>query len=418
MSLKIEQTLDSQEVQKVYKKIVKIVIISQMLGGAGLAAGITVGALIAQQMLGTDTYAGIPVALFTAGSAIGAYLVGEITQRKGRRLGLATGFLLGGLGAIAIIISTVLNSIPLLFISLLIYGFGTATNLQARYAATDLALPKQRATAVSLAMVATTLGAVVGPNLVGVMGKVALSLHIPELAGIFILSAAAFISAGLVFYFFLKPDPFLLAKQISQNDEVLTSHTPLGKTWAVQPVLIGAMTMIFTQIIMTAIMTMTPIHMQHSGQHVTAVGLVIGFHIAAMYLPSLFTGTLVTKWGTRFVAKLSSLILVGAALTTYFSTGDSVVLLVIGLVLLGLGWNFGLISGTTAVINGTTTSVRPKIQSRIDIFIAIAGSLAGVTSGFIVNYTSFNALSMTACIIALLLLFILLVSKVEKSSLN
>lgn len=411
MQLEKEVTLESEDVQKVYRKILKVVIFSQMLGGAGLAAGITVGALIAQQMLGTDTYSGIPVALFTAGSAIGAYIVGVITQRKGRRLGLATGFLLGGAGAVAIIISTVLNSIPLLFISLLIYGFGTATNLQARYAATDLALPKQRATAVSVAMVATTVGAVVGPNLVGVMGHLALFLHIPELAGIFILSAFAFISAGLVFFFFLKPDPFLMAKQIVQQTVVENTSSEQVKSWTLQPVLIGALIMIFTQIIMTSIMTMTPIHMQHSGQAVNAVGLVIGFHIAAMYLPSLFTGMLITKYGTKLVGILSGVILILASLTTYFSSGHSVVTLVIGLVLLGLGWNFGLISGTTAVINGTTTMIRPKIQSRIDIFIAISGSLAGVASGFIVNYTSFSILSMTACIIAVLLLLILLLSK-------
>lgn len=411
MQLEHGVTLESEEVQKIYKKILKVVIFSQMLGGAGLAAGITVGALIVQQMLGTDTYSGIPVALFTAGSAIGAYIVGVITQRKGRRLGLATGFLLGGGGAVAIIISTVLNNIPLLFISLLIYGFGTATNLQARYAATDLALPKQRATAVSVAMVATTFGAVIGPNLVGIMGRLAIFLHIPELAGIFILSAFAFISAGLVFFFFLKPDPFLMAQQIVQQSTVENTSSEQTKSWVVQLVLVGAFIMIFTQIIMTAIMTMTPIHMQHSGQPVNAVGLVIGFHIAAMYLPSLFTGMLITKFGTRLVGVLSGVILIFASLTTYFSSGDSVGILVLGLVLLGLGWNFGLISGTTAVINGTTVKVRPKIQSRIDIFIAISGSLAGVSSGFIVNYTNFSVLSMTACIIAILLLFIVLLSK-------
>lgn len=187
-----------EEQQKLYKRTLIIVSISQMFGGAGLAAGITVGALLAQQMLGTDAYAGLPAAMFTMGSAVAAFFVGKLSQKYGRRIGLATGFIIGGLGAIGVVLAALTNSIILLLVSLLIYGAGTATNLQARYAGTDLADKKQRATAISITMVMTTFGAVAGPNLVGVMGNFADSIGIPNLAGPFILSAAAFILAGLV----------------------------------------------------------------------------------------------------------------------------------------------------------------------------------------------------------------------------
>ncbi len=158
--------------RKLYKRTLIIVSISQMFGGAGLAAGITVGALLAQQMLGTDAFAGLPAAMFTMGSAIAAFFVGKLSQKYGRRVGLAAGFIVGGLGAIGVVLAALINSIILLLVSLLIYGAGTATNLQARYAGTDLANKKQRATAISITMVMTTFGAVAGPNLVGVMGRV------------------------------------------------------------------------------------------------------------------------------------------------------------------------------------------------------------------------------------------------------
>ncbi len=196
-----------EEQQKLYKRTLLIVSISQMFGGAGLAAGITVGALLAQQMLGTDAFAGLPAAMFTMGSAIAAFFVGKLSQKYGRRVGLAGGFIVGGLGAIGVVMAALTNSIILLLVSLLIYGAGTATNLQARYAGTDLANKKQRATAISITMVMTTFGAVAGPNLVGVMGRFAHSIGIPELAGPFILSAAAFILAGLVLFVMLRPDP-------------------------------------------------------------------------------------------------------------------------------------------------------------------------------------------------------------------
>ncbi len=163
----LQSYVSSPERQRtLYRKTLIIVVFSQIFGGAGLAAGITVGALLAQDMLGTDSFTGLPTALFTLGSALAAFLVGRLSERYGRRLGLATGFAAGGLGAAGVIIAAMMDNIWVLCVSLLIYGFGTATNLQARYAGTDLAAPKQRATAVSIAMVFTTFGAVPDPNLV------------------------------------------------------------------------------------------------------------------------------------------------------------------------------------------------------------------------------------------------------------
>jgi len=212
----LQEYIDSPERQThLYKKTLRILILSQIFGGAGLGAGITVGALLAQDMLGTENAAGIPTALFTLGSAGAALLIGRSSQRFGRRAGLAGGFLAGGLGAIGVIIAALTNSIALLFLSLLIYGAGTASNLQARYAGTDLATDKQRATAASMAMVSTTLGAVVAPNLVNKMGEFADSIGVPTLAGPFILSAVAFIISGLFILIFLRPDPLIVSTAIA-----------------------------------------------------------------------------------------------------------------------------------------------------------------------------------------------------------
>ena len=90
--MSIEHYVQSKKAQEaLYKRTLKIVVIAQILGGAGLAAGITVGALIAQDMLGAERFAGLPAALFTLGSALSAYLVGRFSQKHGRRLGLSFG---------------------------------------------------------------------------------------------------------------------------------------------------------------------------------------------------------------------------------------------------------------------------------------------------------------------------------------
>jgi len=403
-----------EKLKNLYRRVLIVVSLSQIFGGAGLAAGITVGALLAQQMLGTDAYAGVPSALFTLGSAGAAFIVGKLSQRYGRRIGLSTGFIVGGLGAIGVVLATLMNSIVLLFASLLIYGAGTATNLQARYAGTDLANNKQRATAISTTMLMTTFGAVLGPNLVEWMGKVALSIGIPALAGPFLLSALAFIMAGLVLFTMLRPDPLEIAKAIEahkqkMNKENQTPSMPISSNK--RGLAVGATVMVLTQIVMVAIMTMTPVHMKHHGHGLAEVGIVIGFHVGAMYLPSLVTGILVDKIGRTAMSIASGITLLLAGVVAAFAPSDSMVLLIVALSLLGLGWNFGLISGTAQIVDATEPSTRAKTQGKMDVFVALAGASGGALSGMVVANSSYAVLSLAGGLLSLVLIPVVIWSR-------
>lgn len=196
------EVLSEQQQRKLYKRTLWIIITSQIFGGAGLAAGVTVGALLAKDMMESDAIAGLPTALFTLGSALAAFSIGAISHKRGRRIGLATGFFIGTIGALGVIYAAAIDSIVLLFSSLFLYGAGTATNLQARYAGTDLATPTTRGKAISLAMVFTTIGAVAGPNLVAPTGRMADSIGLPTLTGPFILAAVAYGLAGVIIFFY------------------------------------------------------------------------------------------------------------------------------------------------------------------------------------------------------------------------
>lgn len=416
----IRKYADSPEMQRqLYKRTMLVVIASQIFGGAGLAAGVTVGALLAQDMLGTESYAGVPSALLTLGSAAAALLVGRFSQRFGRRAGLAAGFLGGGIGAIGVVAAAVLNQLPLLFISLFIYGAGSATNLQARYAGTDLALPTQRAKAVSTAMVFTTLGAVAGPNLVEVMGRVAASFHVPPLAGPFILGAIAYIFAGLVLMALLRPDPFIVAKAIAENQRLKESKIRMNDEVPAadadkQGIVVGATVMVLTQIVMVAIMTMTPIHMKNHGHGLGEVGVVIGIHVAAMYLPSLVTGYLVDKYGRTLMSYASGVTLLLAGLLAAWAPGDSMFGLVAALALLGIGWNFGLISGTATIVDATPASIRAKTQGTVDVLIALAGASGGALSGMVVAQSSYATLSLAGGFLSLILIPVVIWSRNKK----
>ncbi|QQK76672.1 MFS transporter [Salicibibacter cibarius] len=408
-----QEYIEHPEKQKqLYKRTLIIVVISQMFGGAGLAAGITVGALLAEEMLGTNALAGLPAALFTLGSAGAALAVGRLSNRFGRRMGLATGFITGGLGAVGVVLAAIISNVFLLFASLLIYGAGTATNLQARYAGTDLATTKQRGTAVSIAMVATTFGAVAGPNLVEVMGDFALSIGIPELAGPFILAAAAFILAGLMLFVFLRPDPFIIALKINANkqntepDEALEINHINKKG-----ITVGAIIMVLAQLVMLAIMTMTPIHMEHHGHSLNAIGIVIGIHVGAMYLPSLITGMLVDKVGRPAMAIASGVTLLLSGVIAAIAPGGSLFYMIVALALLGIGWNFGLISGTALIVDSTEASTRAKTQGTVDVFMALAGTTGGALSGMVVAGSSFETMSFVGGILSLMLIPVVMWSR-------
>ena len=393
-------------VARVQKRTLTVLVFAQVCSGAGLAAGITVGALLAQDMLDSTGWSGLPSALFTFGSAGAALAVGRLSQRWGRRPGLAAGYAAGAIGSLGIVAAAVLDNVALLFVALLVYGSGTATNLQARYAGADLAHPDHRARAISTVLVATTLGAVAGPNLVGVLGDVAAAIDVPRLAGPFLLAALAYGSAAAVIATWLRPDPLMLAASLPKPD---VGDVPDGKdgegpaSLNRAAVVAGAVVMVVTQLVMVAIMTMTPVHMQHHHHALSAAGLVISIHVAAMYLPAPISGALVDRFGVTVVGFLAAAVLAAAGLTAAFAPPQSVPLLAVALALLGFGWSLGLVAGTTAITNNTPVATRARTQGTVDVFIALAGAGGGLASGFIVAAAGFTWLAVLGAIVAVVI---------------
>jgi MFS family permease len=317
-------------------------------------------------MLGSTSLAGLPSALFTAGSAFAAIAVGRLSHARGRRPGLAAGYLTGAIGSLGVIAAAIADNPVLLFVALFVYGAGTATNLQARYAGADLANPSHRGRAVSTVLVVTTLGGVVGPNLAAPTGTLARALGIPYLAGPFLLAALAYALAALVLVVWLHPDPLLLARVWGATDSGAISSTAqiAPADGSGRGIAAGGFVMALTQLVMVAIMTMTPVHMLGHGHGTAAAGVVIAVHVGAMYLPSPLTGWLVDRYGRLPVAAASGVTLLAAGALAGLAPGDSIALLALALALLGLGWNLGLVAGTAIVTDTAPLATAPKPKAR------------------------------------------------------
>jgi MFS family permease len=394
-------------VDVVQRRTLRVLVVAQVLSGAGLAAGVTVGALLVADLLGSARLAGLPAALFTAGSAAAAAVVGRLSQRYGRRVGLAVGYAAGAVGAFVVVVAAVRGNVPLLFAAFALYGAGTATNLQARYAGADLAEPAHRARALSTVLVATTVGAVAGPNLVGVMGDVATGWGIPALAGPFLLGGAAYAAAGAVLWTALRPDPLLLARRIAEPavpsaDPRDTVEPDEGKVR--RSVLLAGTVMVLTQGVMVAVMTMTPVHMEHHGHAVATAGFVIAVHVGMMYLPAPLSGWLTDRYGPLPVAAGAAVTLLAAGVVSAVVPPSSVAGLAVGLGLLGLGWSLGLVSGTTLLTSSVPLATRARTQGSVDLAVALAGAAGGLGSGFVVASSSYATLALGGGLLALAVL--------------
>ena len=390
--------------ERLQRRSLRVLVTSQVLGGAGLGAGITVGALLAEDMLGATALSGLPAMLFTLGSAGAALLVGGISERHGRRPGLALGYLLGALGGLGIVLAAVLDSPALLLPSLLVYGSGTSTNLQARYAGADLAAKERRGRALSTILVATTVGAVAGPNLVAPMGGLAEGWGIPRLAGPFLLAAAAYASAAVFLSLMLRPDPLLAARALALQAAQRSGVPTVAGVVDQAAVRLGGLAMVATQLAMVAVMTGTPIHMRDHGHGLGATGVVIGLHIAAMFLPSPITGRLADRYGSRPTIAAGGVALLAAGLLGAVVPGESMAGISVALVLLGLGWNLGLLGGTTLLAGAVPLEGRARIQGRVDVAVALAGATGGLGSGFVVAAAGFAELSLAGGGLALVVL--------------
>ncbi|MFI7086420.1 MFS transporter [Streptomyces anulatus] len=396
-----------------------MLVLAQTMSGAGLTAGITVGALLAEEMLGSTGLAGVPSALFTAGAALGALGIGRLCTRWGRRPGLALGYATGALGSVGVVVAAATGSVALLLPALVVYGMGTATGLMARYAGADLASPARRGRAVSAVLFATTLGTVTGPMLVTPAGEVAHAWGVPRLAGPFLLAAAAFTATAVVLACLLRPDPLRLAQALAARaagapdegadggeEDAGTDGPRAGATASAgrHDVAVGTTVMILTQVVMIGIMTMTPVHMLAHGHGARAAGLVISLHVGAMFLPSPLTGLLVDRIGGRRVACASGPLLLAAGALAALSPAGSAPALGAALVLLGLGWNFGLISGIAIVTDALPPDRHATTQGLVDVGLATAGAVGSLASGPVVARDGYPVLALMGGLAALLVL--------------
>ncbi|AJF69635.1 MFS transporter [Streptomyces vietnamensis] len=386
------------------RRVQAVLIATQILGGLGIAIGVALAAVLARDVSGTEALSGMASTATVAGPALLAMPLAALMASRGRRAGLVLAYLLGALGAGVVVLGAVVGSFPVLLVGLVGFGAGSSANLAARFTAADLAEPDHRARAISTVVWATTIGAVLGPNVAAPAGKSVSGLGIPATAGPFVWAAGVFVVAALVVAVLLRPDPLLTARALSAAGpgEATEGRSLRAGMRAVREsprARLALVTVAGSHTAMVSIMSMTPVALTHHGADIQLIGLVISGHIAGMYAFSPVMGWLSDRLGRLSVIGLA-VGLIGTAALVAGTAGPSHGRTALGLFLLGLGWSAGLVSGSALLTDSVPQAARAAVQGLSDFVMNTAAGLGGLAAGLIVSQAGYGPLNaIAACLL-------------------
>jgi MFS family permease len=361
------------------------------LGGLSQALGGSAGALLAQQAGHSGAVAGLPQAMLVVGAALSALGLSELTRRHGRAVSLSLGALAAATGCAVVVLGGLAMSLTWILVGSLLLGAGNTAVMLGRYAAADLSRESDRAWAMASVLVATTFGAVAGPNLLAPSGALAVALGVPVLVGPYLVAMAGFVAAALV-----------LATGLGRRTGDRTPPTP-GRT-AARPLarngVAGLAVLGTANLVMVAAMTMAPVHLHQHHAGLGVIGVVVSAHIAGMFLPSPLSAWLTGRFGAARVARWSGATL--ALACGLAAAAATPVRLAAGLVLLGAGWNLGLVSGSVLLTADVPESQRPRREGWGEVSMGAAAASGGAASGVLATTAGYPVLAATTGIVAAL----------------
>jgi len=377
------------------RRLTGVLFSSVAISRTGYIAAITMTTLVAKDMLGSATFAGLPGALSVLGSALGGTRLSALMDRLGRRTGLATGYAILMLGAIGAATATAMGSFTLLVISMTVFGVGASADNLARYAAADIHPAHRRGSAIAFVVWAGTIGSVAGPSLLKPSEALGNVIGINPLAGTYVLAGCTAVAAMAVVSSMLRPDPLDFADRGDRTD--VTVRAPLSeKLWTA----LAALTV--GHVVMVLIMVMTPIHLRDHGHGLGTVGWIISAHTLGMFAFSPLTGIAADRIGRLPVIFAGHTVLAVSGIIAATSDQSAPGLLGLALFLLGLGWNLSFVAGSALLTEGADPAIRVRRQGLGDAVVWTSAAIAGLGSGLLLTASSYSVLCVVAASLTVL----------------
>jgi MFS family permease len=388
--------------QEQQRRTLNVLRLAVVPGQAAVAGTVAVVSLLASDLLGNDRLAGLGSAAFTLGAAVVSIPLAAFMRRRGRRPGLIVALLGGAVGAAIAATGGQLRWFPLFVLGMFVFGSGQAATLQARYVAADLAHDHDRARAIGAIVWIGTLGAVFGPVFTPLEKDVGGWLGLDEFIGPYLFAGALFVLGAVVYGAMLRPDPLVLVGGTDPHAErarpIVQVRRSYGVIRASPGAMLGIVAMAGSQAAMVGVMTMTPPHMKDHAQGDLSA-LVIAVHILGMFGLAPVVGRFVDRVGAVRAIQFGAVVL-GTGTVAAVVAGYVPAMIFIGLFLLGLGWNIGLIGGTTLLTASVPRHARVEAQGTGDLTLSLCGAAAAFGSGFVKEAAGYHILADVATALA------------------
>jgi len=385
-------THPQDDLRRLQRRTVAVLSLGQILGGVAFGATISLGAVLAAEVSGDEAFSGLATAAVTLGTAAFAAPLAAFARRRGRRPALTTGMAVALAGVALVVVGAAASLFPLLLFAFALIGAGQASNLQSRFAATDLATAASRGRDLSIVVWATTIGAVLGPNLVGPGEALGALMGMPALTGPYLFTVAGQGLAILLYLAALRPDPLLTAQAAVAADRSGATR-PIAGTDRPRVARYAIVVVAAAHGVMVSVMAMTPVHLLHHGATLTIIGVTISLHIAGMYALAPVFGILADRWG-RMPTILLGQALLAASLVLAFLGQDSTVAVTFALVLLGLGWSAATVAGAALLTEASDEARRTRRQGLSDTVMSLVGAGGAIAAGVILGWIGYGGLAL------------------------
>jgi MFS family permease len=394
------------DLSRLARKITWVLFANQSLASAGFIASATINSIIGAKLGGSPALAGVPSAVYLMGSAFAASAWGYIMERIGRRNGMVSGLAIGVIGNALVLSAIGKSSFSLFLVGMVLMGIANAAVTLGRFAAAEVNPPEKRGAAISNVVLGGTFGAVVGPLLVGPMGNFVRTLGMDELAGAYLATLVLFAISAVVVFAGLRPDPRDLGRQVveqypdTQSNSLNGKARPIFEIFRQPAALVAIMAMALGQVVMVAIMVITSLHMSNHQHNLRDISAVMSSHTFGMFAFSVLSGRLADKWGRGPVILTGASTLLLACITAPLS--PNVLPLAVALFLLGLGWNFCFVGGSTLLADQLSPLERSRTQGANDLLVGLASAIVSLGSGFVFAASNYTVIAIVAGVVALI----------------
>ncbi|MCI1746726.1 MAG: MFS transporter [Acidipropionibacterium sp.] len=401
--------IDAPSVQRLQRRTLGALSAAQILGALGGGAIPSVGVLLAEQVTSSEVWAGLARTGSTIGAALAGLPLAALALRRGRRWALGIGWLVSAAGTALLVLAAQVQNLVALVIGLLIAGVGSASQLQARFAATDLAAPSHKGRALSTVVWVGAIGSILGPNL-GAPGEwLARRVGMADMGGAFVLGSVFLLLAGIVTLTRLRPDPLLTAQRLSGALVEPGSPRAAGRRRAGpaeirrlcrvnRPALLALVAIITAQMVMVTVMTMAPVQISRHGGSLTVVGVSISLHILGMYGLAPVSGMVGDRFGARTGMAIGVVLFVASFAVTVIDVGSTTAVTV-SLVLLGLGWSFMNVAGSASLSSSVPDDLRTGVQGFADTSSNVAAAVGAFIGGPIMMLIGYDGLAVVAAVV-------------------